>query len=203
MPLKPEELHDQVTRAADGEGRLPLARMSGWQVFPFEPDGLRVVPLRPPELPEPPRAGEDGTGCPGCEPSPGTVWSDEHWRLSTLSEPTGAPLLLVLAPFAHADLPTLSDDRAGELGRLLVHVARAVEALPHIARAHVSRWGDGGEHLHVFVLARPAGFPQLRGTCFALWDDLLPDADPGVQAADGAAVATALAASYGGTAGGG
>jgi hypothetical protein len=24
--------------------------------------------------------------------------------------------------------------------------------------------GDGGEHLHVFVFARPAGSPQLRGT---------------------------------------
>jgi hypothetical protein len=34
--------------------------------------------------------------------------------------------------------------------------------------------GDGGAHLHVFLLARPSGFAQLRGTYLAVWDDLLP-----------------------------
>jgi hypothetical protein len=106
----------------------------------------------------------------------------------------------MLQPREHYDLPTLPDARASEFGILLVHVARAVESLPHLARAHISRWGDGGEHLHVFVYARPAGFPQLRGTCFAIWDDLLPETDADVQAADNAAVAPALVQSYGGRA---
>ena len=203
MPLTPEQFHARALRAADAQGRLPLSRMTGWQVFPFEPEGLRVVPLAPPVLPEPARDGHGGVDCHGCSPERPPLWSDQHWRLSAVGGSTGAPLVLVLEPKEHYDLPELPDERAAELGRLVVHVARAVEGLPHIARAHVSRWGDGGEHLHVFVLARPAGFPQLRGTCFALWDDLLPAVDPDVQAADGASVATALAASYGGTAGGG
>jgi diadenosine tetraphosphate (Ap4A) HIT family hydrolase len=201
VPLTPEELHARASAVADADGRLPLSRMSGWEVFPFEPDGLRVVRLRPPELPEPPRAGVDGVGCWGCEASSGVVWSDEHWRLATLGEPTGAPLLLVLEPVEHVDLPMLSDERAGELGRLLVHVARAMEALPLIARAHVARWGDGSEHLHVFFYARPAGFPQLRGTCFAIWDDLLPPVPVDVRDADAVTVAETLVAAVGGRVG--
>ncbi len=76
----------------------------------------------------------------------------------------------------------------------------AVEALPHIARAHVSRWGDGGAHLHVFFIARPAGFPQLRGTCMAIWNDLLPAVPGDLISADAAAVGAAVARSYGGQA---
>jgi hypothetical protein len=60
--------------------------------------------------------------------------------------------------------------------------------------------GDGGAHLHLFFLARPAGFGQLRGTWMAIWDDLLPAMPADQQAADAASVAAALAASYGGTA---
>ena len=200
VPLSPEDFHARALQAADADGRLPLSRMTGWEIFPFEPEGLRVVPLAPPELPEPPRRGHGGVDCSACSPDAPPLWSDEHWRLSRAGGSTGAPLLLVLEPKEHHDLPGLPEERAGELGRLLVHLARAVEALPHIARAHVSRWGDGGEHLHVFVFARPEGFAQLRGTCFALWDDLLPAADAEVQAADGAAVAAALVRSYGGAA---
>ena len=200
MPLTPDDFHRRVMREADAEGRLPLVRMSGWEIFPFEPQGLTVVPLAPPQLPEPPRAGQAGVDCLACQPGRPRIWSDDHWRLRVFREPTGAPLLLMLQPHEHYDLPTLPDERAGELGRLLVHVARAVENLPNIARAHILRWGDGGEHLHVFIYARPAGFPQLRGTCFAIWDDLLPPVDPDMRAADAEAVATALARSYGGSA---
>jgi len=32
--------------------------MTGWEISPFEPGGLRVAPLRPPVLPEPARHGE-------------------------------------------------------------------------------------------------------------------------------------------------
>lgn len=50
--MSPDELHARAMRASDPQGRLPLSRMTGWDIFPFEPDGLRVVPLAPPELPE-------------------------------------------------------------------------------------------------------------------------------------------------------
>lgn len=112
----------------------------------------------------------------------------------------GIPLLLVLYPRAHLDLADLPDQRAHELGVLVVHLVRAVEALPHVARAHVSRFGDGGAHLHVFVWARPAGQAQLRGSCLSLWDDVLPEYPAGVADADAVVVARALAASFGGTA---
>jgi hypothetical protein len=163
-------------------------------VFPFEQDGLRVVPLAPPVLPEPPRLGEGGRPCPGCSADQAVVWSDQHWRLKQLGGESGVPLLLALESIAHHDLADLPDDRAAELGLLTVRIVRAIEALPHIARAHVSRWGDGGAHLHVFFLARPAGFAQLRGTCLAIWDDLLPAVPAGHRDRDAAAVANALAA---------
>jgi diadenosine tetraphosphate (Ap4A) HIT family hydrolase len=194
MVMSPEEFYAHAMQAADEEGRLPLSRMTGWQVFPFEPDGLRVAPLAPPQLPEPPRLGEGGRPCVGCAADREVVWSDEHWRLKQLSQDSGVPLLLVLESIAHYDLADLPDELAAEMGLLTVRIARAIEALPHIARAHVSRWGDGSAHLHVFFLARPAGFAQLRGTCLAIWDDLLPPVPAEHRDRDTAAVATALAA---------
>jgi diadenosine tetraphosphate (Ap4A) HIT family hydrolase len=199
MPMSPEEFYAHALRSADAEGRLPLSRMTGWDVFPFEQAGLRVVPLAPPVLPEPGRAGEHGADCAACAAARPPVWSDQHWRLSVLGQ-SGAPLILMLEPRAHHDLPDLPDDRARELGLLTVRVARAIESLPHIARAHVSRWGDGGAHLHVFFFARPAGFAQLRGTCLAIWDDLLPAVPAGQRDRDAATVGQAVARSHGGQA---
>jgi len=196
--MSPADFFANAMRAADADGRLPLSRMASWDVFPFDQASLRVVPLRPPELPEPARIGEDGTACNVCESQRPGIWSDEHWRLSDLGAESGVPLVLMLVPREHYDLPDLPDERAAELGVLQAHIARAIESLPHVARAHVSRWGDGREHLHVFFLARPTGFAQLRGTCLAIWDDLLPPIPAGQRAADAAVVAHALAGSYGG-----
>jgi hypothetical protein len=198
MPLSPDEFHAYATRHADPDGRLPLPPMTGWDTFPFDQDGLRAVPLARPVTIEPLRHGEGGRECPACSPARPAVWSDQHWRLSALG-PSGAPLVLFLESRDHVDLPDLPDDRAAELGRLTVHTARAIESLPHIARAHVSRWADGSAHLHVFFFARPAGFGQLRGTYLAVWDDLLPPVPTSQRDADAAAVAQALAATYGGT----
>jgi diadenosine tetraphosphate (Ap4A) HIT family hydrolase len=199
MPMSPEEFYAHAMQAADAQGRLPLSRMTGWEIFPFEQAGLRVVPLERPVLPEPARAGEDGAACHACADPQPAVWSDEHWRLTVYTE-SGAPLIMMLEPRAHHDLSDLPDDLAAGMGLLIVRVSRAIEALPHIARAHVSRWGDGGAHLHVFFFARPAGFSQLRGTCLAVWDDLLPTVPAGHLDRDAAAVAEALARSHGGQA---
>jgi hypothetical protein len=171
--------------------------MAGWDTFPFEHDGLRVIALDEPVLPEPSRSDEDPEACTTCARRAEAIWHDEHWRLVRI-EAGGAPFVLILFPLDHYDLPTLPDERAAELGVLTVHLARAIEALPHIARAHVYRIGDGGAHLHVFFFARPEGLLQLRGSCFVLWDDVLPEVPAAISVADAQAVAVALAASYGG-----
>lgn len=90
--MRPEEFYAHARKAADAEGRLPLSRMTGWDVFPFEQQGLRTVPLLPSALPEPARAGEGGRDCPACAPASEPIWTDEHWRL-TVYGPAGAPLI--------------------------------------------------------------------------------------------------------------
>ena len=63
---------------------------------------------------------------------------------------------------------------AAELGVMLARVERAVRSVGEIGRVHVCRWGDGGEHLHWWFMARPARVPQLIGSFAAIWDDVLP-----------------------------
>ncbi len=198
MPLSPDEYHARALAAADADGRLPRSPMTDWDIFPFEPDGLTVRPLAAPVLPEPPRAGSGGVDCRSCEDQSLAVWRDEHWLLRTFSSTGGAPLTVLLESRAHVDFPDLPDERAAELGVLLVHVVRAIEELPHVARAHVSKWGDGAEHLHVFFYARPAGMRQMFGAFMQLWDDLLPDVPVAERDADARSVAESLVASYGG-----
>lgn len=199
MPLSPDEFYAHALAAADAEHRLPLSRMTGWEISPFEQQGLTVTPLRPPVLPEPPRHGEDPAACTSCSRRDDGIWLNERWRLSRIAG-VGVPLALMLHPRDHYDLADLPDDLAAELGVLTVHVARHVQALPHISRAHVYRIGDGGAHLHAWFFARPAGQSQLYGSWLVVWDDLLPEYPDAIAEADAAVVATALAASYGGTA---
>lgn len=198
MPLTPDEFYDHALAAADEQRRLPLARMTGWDISPFEPGGLRVTPLRPPVLPEPPRHGEDPTDCRACQQRDEGLWLNERWRLGRIPG-VGVPLVLMLHPRDHFDLTDLPDEMAGELGVLTTHIARHIESLPHIARAHVYRIGDGGAHLHVWFFARPQGQSQLYGSWLVVWDDLLPEYPAEVAAADAGVIADALVASYGGT----
>jgi diadenosine tetraphosphate (Ap4A) HIT family hydrolase len=175
MALRPEEFYEHAVAAADAERRLPLARMTGWDISPFEQDGLRVAPLR----------RDEG------------IWFDERWRLTRIIG-VGVPLVLMLHPRDHYDLADLPDELAAELGVLTTHIARHVQALAHIARAHVYRIGDGGAHLHVWFFARPEGQAQLYGSWMVVWDDLLPQYPEDVAEADAATVADALVTSYGG-----
>src|SRR4051794_32922506 len=163
MPLDPDEFYEHAIGAADDEQRLPLSRMTGWDISPFEQDGLRVAPLRPPVLPEPTRQGEDPSDCRACTRRDEGIWFNDRWRLSRVPG-VGVPLVLMLHPRGHYDLVDLSDKLAAELGTLSVHIARHIEGLPDIARAHVYRIGDGGAHLHVWFFARPEGQAQLYGS---------------------------------------
>lgn len=199
MVLNPDEFYEHALSAADPERRLPLSRMTGWDVSPFEQPGLVVSPLRPPVLPEPVRPGEDPSACNSCARRDEGIWLDDHWRLTRISG-VGVPLVLMLHPRDHYDLADLPDDLAAELGVLSTHIARHVEALPHIARAHVFRVGDGAAHLHVWFFSRPEGQSQFYGSWLVVWDDLLPEYPEHLAAADAVLVVDALVGSYGGAA---
>jgi hypothetical protein len=197
MALRPENFYEHAIAAADAEQRLPLSRMVGWDISPFEREGLRVAPLRPPVLPEAARKGEDPSECTICRERDEGIWLDDRWRLAKIPG-VGVPLVLMLYPREHCDLPDLTDEFAAELGVLSTHIARHIEALPHIARTHVFRVGDGAVHLHTWFFARPEGQSQLYGSWLVVWDDLLPEYPSDLADADAAIVADALVASYGG-----
>jgi len=196
--MSPEEFYEHAIAAADAEGRLPLSRMAGWEISPFEPDGLRVSSLRSPVLPEPARHGEDPADCGSCEQRDQGIWFDARWRLSRITG-VGVPLALMLHPRDHYDMADLPDELAAELGVLTTHVVRHVQALPNISRAHVHRIGDGGAHLHIWFFARPLGQSQLYGSWLVVWDDLLPEYPADVADVDAGIAADALVASYGGS----
>ena len=198
MPLSPDEFYANARAVADADGRLPLSRMTGWDISPFEQAGLRVSPLRPPVLPEPSRQDEDPLTCQTCSRRDDGIWFDEHWRLNRIHG-AGVPLILMLYPRDHFDLTDLPDEGAAELGVLTTHIARHVETLPHVARSHVYRIGDGGAHLHVWFFARPEGQAQLYGSWLVVWDDLLPEYPADIADADAEVVADALVRSYGGS----
>jgi diadenosine tetraphosphate (Ap4A) HIT family hydrolase len=202
MALPPDEFYDHAVAVTDDERRLPLARMTGWEISPFEPAGLRVTPLRPPVLPEPPRHGEDPADCDSCRKRDEGIWVNDRWRLTRVPR-VGVPLVLMLHPRDHHDLADLPDELAAELGLLTTRIARHIQALPGISRSHVHRFGDGGAHLHIWFFARPEGQAQFWGSWLIVWDDLLPEYPADVADADAALVADALVVSHGGTRGAG
>jgi diadenosine tetraphosphate (Ap4A) HIT family hydrolase len=194
--MTPKEFYERVVAAADAEGRLALPDQAMWEIFPFEPASLTVKPLEPLTLPEPPRAGEGGRECWRCaNPDADVVWSNDRWVLTRFAE-SRLPLTVMLMPREHLDLADLDDAMAAELGVLSVRVVRAVEALDAVGRVHLYKFGDGGSHLHAFLIARPAGMLQLRGSFLTLWDEMLP-AIPDEEAAAVLAVAVAALADVG------
>ena len=201
-PESVEEFHARVAAAQSEDGRLPLdqAGMPSWDIFPFAADDLRVKPVEPLADAEPPRVGEEGGPECHCRTDDAggwpVVWSDERWRLKAAA-PSGSPIVLVLEPHEHVDVGDLSADMAAEFGVLTVELVRAVESLPSVARCHVSRWGDGGSHAHVWFYGRPARMPQLRGPYMAVWDDILPPVPVEVRDANVAAVVEHLRAALG------
>lgn len=197
MAMTPEGFHEHALAAADATHRLPLARMTGWDISPFEQEGLRVAPLRPPVLPEPARHGEDPERCDSCRDRDEGIWFNERWRLTRI-EGVGVPLVLMLHPREHYDMADLPDGLAAELGVLTTHIVRHVQAVPHISRAHVYRIGDGGAHLHIWFFARPEGQAQMYGSWLPVWDDLLPEYPAALADADAARVVEALTESAGG-----
>lgn len=142
-------------------------------LFPFDGD-MCLKPVADPVLPEPPRGGEGGRECWVCAATDEkSIWVDDKWRLEIV-DGLACPLVLSLAPREHYDSPDLPDDLAAELGVLLVRIERAILATGGIGRVHFSKWGDGGAHLHWWIMAREAGALQQRGSFLILWAQSLP-----------------------------
>jgi diadenosine tetraphosphate (Ap4A) HIT family hydrolase len=168
MPETPEQFH---ARAAEALRTPPVHQ---WDTWPFEGD---IRPKRlDPLTPEPTISGQGGVDCRACAaPDSEYQWTSERWRLTTLGEPSGLPVIVLLEPREHfaspADLP---QELAREQGVLLGRVERAVLAVGGIARVHIGRWGEGAEHLHWWFIGRPEGFGQLRSSFAEIWDEILP-----------------------------
>ena len=186
MPETPEELYERV------QGSLRMPPVEEWDSFPFDGE-MTPRALRPPVEQEEPRFGEGGVNCRACGSADDKyVWTNDRWRLYPVG-PTGLPLVLILEPREHFSGPgDLPDELAAELGVLLSRIERAITALDHIGRVHVCRWGDGGEHLHWWFMARPARIPQLIGSFAAIWDDILPPVPEEIWRGDVDAVVAAL-----------
>ena len=165
----------RARESAGPDGRLDLPKQVGWPIFPFETDGLRMQEVRDPEVPEPPRNGDDGPqDCWTCTQGRGDlVWQDDRWMVSMSPEPQSVPGV-TLHPQAHVDFHELTDDQGAELGVLMVRAQRALASIEGVGRVHVYKWGDGGAHLHIFLVARPAGMIQLKGMYLTTWMFALP-----------------------------
>jgi diadenosine tetraphosphate (Ap4A) HIT family hydrolase len=189
LPETPEQLYE---RAA---GALRMPPVHEWETFPFDGE-LRPRALQPPAEQEVARHGEGGVDCGRCAaPDSEYVWTNENWRLWTFEKPTGLPLVVILESREHYSEPgDLPDELAADLGVTIAKIERAIRELGNIGRVHVCRWGDGGEHFHVWFMARPARVPQLIGSFAAVWDEILPPVPEDVWRADLERLAAALRA---------
>jgi len=187
MPETPEQLYERA------KGALRTPPVEEWETWPFEGE-LQPRPLQPPAEEDKPRLGAGGVDCWACMASDDEfLWTDERWRLVAPELEYALPVMLLLMPREHyAEPGDLPDELAAECGVMLARVERAVRSVGEIGRVHVCRWGDGGEHLHWWFIARPARLRQLTGSFAAIWDDVLPPLPQELRRENHAAVKTAL-----------
>jgi hypothetical protein len=106
-----------------------------------------------------------------------------------------------LSPIEHCDLPSMPAQVATELGPLITTISAAIEALPSVGRAQLAKYGDGGAHLHLLLMGRPARMLQLRGSPLLDWEENLPRVPADVVRANAGPMADALVAAHGGAIG--
>lgn len=191
-----DDRHPNLRHLPFGENVAPLTDYNEWDIFPFEVDGpLRLRVLGEPAAEEPARSGESGPeDCRACaKPDAEYVWTDEDWRLTALRAPSACPIVVLLEPRLHADFGDLPPVLAAGLGPLMQRVERAIMGLGGVGRVHISRWGDGAAHFHLWFLARPLGVDQMRGLFMPVWDSALPKMGVDTWRANLASVAASLA----------
>jgi diadenosine tetraphosphate (Ap4A) HIT family hydrolase len=185
------ETAEELFERARGNLRMPP--VEEWVTFPFA-GSIRIRELMPPVDAEPPRTGESEAGCWRCETTADVIWSNERWTVTVPPRPSGLPVVVFLNSRAHLDFDDVDEELAADMGRNLARVHHAVARVPHVARVHVCRWGDGSFHLHWWLMGRPERLPQVRGTFAAIWDDILPPTPEDVWRANLDVVAAALEA---------
>ncbi|MCK0111844.1 hypothetical protein MWU75_06800 [Ornithinimicrobium sp. F0845] len=178
MPESSQEWFERVSAEIERSGRRS-SDWAQWSSWPFEGE-LTPKPLDPPAQ-EPPRRGLGGEGCFICDKLAAgdrtyVFWEDEHAILGVPAEPRALPFAAFLMPRVHADLADLPLPSAARMGELLTLIERAACDVLDVPRIQAARWGDGQEHLHWWLFARPTGMRQLRGTFLSHWDDVLPSA---------------------------
>lgn len=193
MPESAEEVYARVVAEVGEDGRLPMSPSSEWDIFPWEGD-MRPKVLRPPVEAEEPRWGEGGKPCSCSRGEPANaIWRNERWVVTSREKPSGLPLVLSLQPREHLDFSDMDDDLAAEYGKVSSWLHRIMAGLPNIGRVHVSKWGDGGAHMHVAFIARTARLPNILGSPAIEWDDMLPPVPEDIWRADLHEVARKLA----------
>lgn len=188
------ELTERARDAYGPDGRPAHPHTARWPIFPFVTETLLVRTLEDPVLPEPPRRDETADDCGTCAKADGDfVWTNERWLVDMPAEPMSLPGA-TLHPRRHLDFPHLTEDMGAELGVLVVRLQRALGGIEGVGNVHVYKWGDGGAHLHVFVVARPRGMMQLRGMFLTTWLHVLPPLPADAWRAIRSSVASSLAA---------
>jgi diadenosine tetraphosphate (Ap4A) HIT family hydrolase len=167
--------------------------------FPFAGD-ITVKPLEEPVVPEPDRHGLTRETCDSCRRADHEyVWTDDAWRLVPYS-PTQIRGIVLLETREHLDsFADMGPELLTTLGPMVARVERVLLDLGDVARVHVCRWGDGGAHFHLWLIPRPLGALQLRGSMLPIWLDLIPDVEDEVAEAAFAQIASGMAGD-GGTA---
>ena len=193
MPESAEEIYARVVAQVGEDGRLPMPPVHEWDIFPWEGEMAPKV-LQPPLDAEEPRWGEGGKPCSCRDGEPKeTIWRNERWFVASKDRPGGLPLVLTLHPREHLDFSDMDDDLAAEYGRVSSWLHRIMAGLPNIGRVHVSKWGDGGSHMHVWFIARTARLTNVLGSMAIEWDEMLPPVPEVIWRADLHEVARKLA----------
>jgi diadenosine tetraphosphate (Ap4A) HIT family hydrolase len=170
-------------------------------------DDSPIKELSPPVVPEPPRNGEgDQLPCMAClddVPEERRVYRDELWRVHAIEGFALAGTCLVVSN-RHVDgLTGLSPEELASLGPLLARISKALEERPagapgfgdgRVGRVHVHLWNDGGAHFHAWLVPRPLGYLDLRGSYLVEWAEGLPPATPEEVAAAAADLRSRLGA---------
>lgn len=198
MPESAEEIYARVVALVGTNGRLAMPPVETWDIFPWEHVDGTWLPkvVGPPLLAEQPRSGEIADKPCSCEINgdpPHAIWRNDRWVVTSTDRPTGLPLVLFLMSREHLDFTDLDDDLAAEFGQVTSWLHRIMAHLPNIGRVHVAKWGDGGSHLHVWFIARPARLPHILGSMAVEWNEMLPPGPEDVWRADLASIARHLA----------